>query len=312
MGTLPTIVMYHYVRDLENSRVPGIKARTVEEFEHQLDYIEANFTVIGVEALIAGVQPGGQIPERSAVLTFDDGYLEHFTMVFPILKRRGLTGLFFPPAKCIEQRNVLDVNKIHFALACEADHKKMAAQLTGWIDAHAQDHGLPDAGSLHETYAKPSHLDPAETVFIKRVLQKGLPYAARAKAVDWLFATFGDVSESVLAQELYVTMDQLKVMIDNGMYVGSHGYEHLWLDTISVEDQQTEVDLSLQFLSDLGAPTRDWVMCYPYGGWNDDLLNVLRQRQCAAGLTIRVDRDGINDPLVLPRVDTNALPFAAA
>ena len=60
----------------------------------------------------------------------------------------------------------------------------------------------------------------------------------------------------------------------------------------------------------VGAPTNNWVMCYPYGAYNDTLLRLLRDRGCAIGLTIRVAvaNPGTDDPLALPRLDTNDLP----
>ena len=47
-----TIVMYHYVRDLERSRFPAIKGLSLERFRRQLDYIQAHYTPITVEDLL--------------------------------------------------------------------------------------------------------------------------------------------------------------------------------------------------------------------------------------------------------------------
>ncbi len=47
-----TIVMYHYVRDLEHSRFPAIKGLSVERFCRQLDYIQNRYTPIAVENLL--------------------------------------------------------------------------------------------------------------------------------------------------------------------------------------------------------------------------------------------------------------------
>jgi hypothetical protein len=50
-------------------------------------------------------------------------------------------------------------------------------------------------------------------------------------------------------------------------------------------------------------------MCYPYGSTNATLLDVLRSRDCAVGLTTQVGiATATNDPLLLPRLDTNDLP----
>jgi peptidoglycan/xylan/chitin deacetylase (PgdA/CDA1 family) len=146
--------------------------------------------------------------------------------------------------------------------------------------------------------------------FIKRLLQKVLPQPSRAAILDDMFHRFVAVEEYTLANELYLTIEQLRTMVRCGMYVGSHSYEHSWMDTLSPGEQQCEIERSLEFLSAVGAPTADWVMCYPYGATNDSLVAILERRQCAFGLTTEVGRapDLRSNPYRLPRMDTNDFP----
>ncbi len=51
------------------------------------------------------------------MLSFDDGYAEHFRDVVPLLRDAQLTAVFFPAAWSLIDRRVLDVNKIQFVLA---------------------------------------------------------------------------------------------------------------------------------------------------------------------------------------------------
>ena len=91
-----TIVMYHYVRDLEHSRFPAIKGLSVERFCRQLDHIQARYTPIAADDLIEAVSPAKkELPTNPILLTFDDGYSDHFTNVFPMLDARGIQGCFF-------------------------------------------------------------------------------------------------------------------------------------------------------------------------------------------------------------------------
>ena len=94
------------------------------------------------------------------------------------------------------------------------------------------------------------------------------------------------------------------------MHIGSHGYSHLWLNSVPQKTQENEVDLSLEFLHNLGTMNGDWTICYPYGGFNDSLLQVLRTRNCRLGFTAdaRVADLSVDDLLTLPRIDTNDLP----
>ena len=44
-----TIVMYHYVRDVEETLFPDIKALSTEQFRGQLDYIESQYQLVKLE-----------------------------------------------------------------------------------------------------------------------------------------------------------------------------------------------------------------------------------------------------------------------
>ena len=79
-----SIVMYHYVRDLKNSRYPNIKGLDVKLFREQLKYIQNHYKVIRMEDLISAFENNTKLPKNSILLTFDDGYKDHFDFVFPI------------------------------------------------------------------------------------------------------------------------------------------------------------------------------------------------------------------------------------
>lgn len=307
-----TIVMYHYVRDLKRSRFPGIKGRDLDEFRFQLDHIERHFTVVTAEQVIDAAADGAPLPPDACWLTFDDGYLDHFTTVFPLLHERGLQGSFFPPARTILNGDLLDVNKIHFVLAAAKDVAPIVGAIRAFIgERRAAGPDLWEWDRYWATYAEANAYDTAEIIFIKRMLQKALPEDLRNELADLLFAQYVSADPAAFAAELYMSADQVKTMVRSGMYVGSHGNAHYWLDSLDREKKAEEIDCALTFLSMVGAPTERWVMCYPYGAYDAEVLELLGGRSCAVGVTTRaaVADLGRDAPLELPRVDTNELPF---
>ncbi len=305
-----TIVMYHYVRDLARTRYPAIKGRDIKAFRGQLDHIARHYTVVTAEQVIAAVTGGGDLPDNAAWLTFDDGYRDHYTAVFPILQERGWQGSFFPPVRVIQDGELLDVNRVHFILAAQSDPTPLVGAIRDFVQAHRDDGAVRPFDEYWRTWAQASRFDPAEIIFVKRMLQHALPETLRKDLVERLFRRFVAVDADVFAAELYMTPEQVRAMIRSGMYVGSHGARHYWLDRLDPAHQSAEIDAALDFLGAMGAPVKDWVMCYPHGGYNDDLLALLKRKNCAVGLTTRVAvaRPGIDDPLILPRLDTNDLP----
>lgn len=94
------ILMYHHIKLLEPDASDNQRVWTVqpESFVAQLDYLKAHeFETISFERLVGFFDAKADIPKRPIILTFDDGYLDAYTTVFPLLRDRGMTGTFFPP-----------------------------------------------------------------------------------------------------------------------------------------------------------------------------------------------------------------------
>lgn len=305
-----TIVTYHYVRDLEGSRYPAIKGRRVSEFQRQLDFIGRNYNVVRADELMSVLRGEGELPAKAIWLTFDDGYIDHFENVFPLLREQGWQGSFFPPARSVLSKELLDVNKIHFILASQANPNRIIASLKALV-LEQESPDIRPFDQYWQQHAKASRYDGPEIVFIKRMLQSEFLEKVRGEFLDRLFRQFVSVDPISFATDLYVSREQLQEMIEAGMYVGSHGDRHRWLDQLDSDEQAAEIDRSLAFLKDLGAPTDEWIMCYPYGANDSALRNHLRMRGCAAGLTVRVAvaSIGVDDPLMLPRINTNDMPY---
>lgn len=306
-----TIVMYHYVRDLARTRYPRIKGLDVAGFRRQLDHLTSHFEIVRMEDVIGAVRGDTHLPPDAVLLTFDDGYAEHYTTVFPILHDRGLQGSFFPPVAPVTEGTLLDVNRVHFILASAPSSAPLAAAIDEAVENGSREHDLQTVAEYRTEWAQANRFDDAETIYVKRMLQTALPPAVREEIARRLFERFVSVDEQAFAAELYLDRDQARLMVDCGMYFGSHGTSHLWLNHVDQTTRMDEIDGSLQFLADIGMPVDDqWVMCYPFGGWDDALVKLLRQRSCSLGLTTRVAtaRIGVDDPLTLPRHDTNDFP----
>jgi len=310
--TAVTIVMYHYVRPRDGGRYPGLKVRSVDEFEGQLDYIVRHYRVCAMSEVVAAVRGREALPPNACLLTFDDGFVDHYATVFPRLVERGLPASFYPPVAAIEGRRVLDTHKIQIILAVTTDHRALAERLLALVDEYRTEWVLPDAATLRARHMQSSRFDPPEVVMVKRLLQRGLPDPVRAALTGRLFQECVGVDEATVARELYMDLPQLRTMVRQGMEVGGHGAAHVWLDSLAPAEQEDEIVRTAAFLERVhGAPPSDWVMCYPFGGYSADTLRLLGPAGCALGLTTRVDVvTDLGSPFELPRLDTNDLPTA--
>ena len=302
--------MYHYVRELTHSRYPEIKGLNVVDFKGQIEYLEKNYHFITMERLIESIETGKKLPDRSVLLSFDDAYTDHFNYVFPILHLKNIQGSFFPPIKAITENKVLDVNKIHFILASTSDKNAIIKTIYQLLDQYRKEFELNENDYYYQKLAHPNRFDTAEVIFIKRLLQTELNETLRNLITNILFEKFVGLNEAAFSRELYMNVDQLKCMQKNGMHIGNHGYDHYWLGSLTREKQISEIDKSLDFLNHINGNTDLWTMCYPYGNYNQETLEIMAEKKCKLALTTEVnvaDLD-IHSRFTLPRLDTNDLP----
>ena len=92
------ILMYHYVSDAPPTadRLRRDLSVSPADFAEQMRYLHDNgFTTISLDQLYANLSTGAPLPPKPVALTFDDGYIDHYANVFPVLKQFGQTGTFF-------------------------------------------------------------------------------------------------------------------------------------------------------------------------------------------------------------------------
>lgn len=303
------IVMYHYVRDLKYSRYPGIKGLDYALFKEQIQFFSEKFQVITMEQLIEYYVCGIKIPENAILLTFDDGYIDNYLYVLPVLKEYHMQGTFFVPGKVFREHCLLDVNKIHYLLASTPIDilcKELLEQLDYYRGSEWE---YPSNEELFRQYAVEDRFDQKETIFVKRILQMALPEELRNLISSNMFAKYVGVSEEVMAHELYLNYDQMKEMKRQGMHFGVHGYGHYWMDCLPLEKLEADIEMGLKSLQGLVQPD-SWVINYPYGAYNDEVIDVAKKKGCILGLSTDVRLANIerDDRFKLPRLDTNDYP----
>lgn len=98
------ILMYHHVRVLapEAGRVWRMLTVDPAAFEAQMAYlVEHGYHTVTFSDLADHFDRGKPLPDQPVILTFDDGWAEQYTTVYPILRRYGLSATFFPPTNWI-------------------------------------------------------------------------------------------------------------------------------------------------------------------------------------------------------------------
>ena len=303
------ISMYHYTRDIVHSRYPQIKGLDTNLFRQQIEYMKNNFNIVTMEQVIDAVEGKSELSEKALLLTFDDGYIDNYTFAFPILEEFGIQGSFFIPGKTFTTHQLLDVNKIHYILA-SADICKLVEDVKKEMDYYRGiEFDYAPTDDLFNEYAVESRFDIKETIFVKRMLQTVLPERLRNTISSNLFEKYVGVSEEQLAYELYMTEEQIRTMKRHGMFIGLHGYDHYWLGKLPKEQMKKDLEKALDTLDEF-IDRKHWVMNYPYGSYNQDVLDYIKMKGACVGFTTEVKIADIcmDAALELPRLDCNDFP----
>lgn len=300
------VAMYHYVRDVSASPFPRLRALPPDVFERQLDWLQAHYTVIDLSALEDALDGSASLPPKSALLTFDDGFVDHYEVVLPILRRRALSGVFFlAQDACGEAPRVLGVHQTQFLLAALGadafgraviqECRAAAAVGTGrWSDAYGTD-----------------RWDPADERAVKQLLNYDLPFEESDRVLDALFERhIGD--SRAFACQLYLSPAHVETMAREGMRFGHHTRRHRVLSRLSVAEQRDELSGGVGWIRGLTGQRRV-SFCYPWGGrqtYTADTLRILGECGYSSAFnTVRRPASlETDDRYELPRLDTRDLP----
>jgi peptidoglycan/xylan/chitin deacetylase (PgdA/CDA1 family) len=80
-----------------------------DRFEAQLDYLRRNYNVISLADFLKARENNDSLPDRSVVLTFDDGYRNFLTGALPRLIARNMPVSVFLITDRIRNQNGLDI-----------------------------------------------------------------------------------------------------------------------------------------------------------------------------------------------------------
>jgi peptidoglycan/xylan/chitin deacetylase (PgdA/CDA1 family) len=230
------ILMYHSVLPdpaAQADSLGGIVHSEVE-FHAQMELLAREFHPLSLDEMVKRFHAGEDLPKRSVVVTFDDGYADNYEVAMPILDRFSIPAVFYATVDCIENKKLPWPSRLRFAFR--------KTKLPAWSDPLSNRWNLSDA--IHGERAYLAACDAccqlsgaAQEEFVQRIeeeLKACLPV------------------ESGL---LMMTYDQLRGLVLHGHIVGSHTMTHPNMAQVKPEEAQHELFESKQRLEiQLGLP----------------------------------------------------------
>ena len=206
-----------------------------------------------------------------AILTFDDGLKEHYTVALPILQKYGVNGYFF--------------------VITNSDKQVMASHKIWLLLDHAKDliehFNINDEKSLNPVWYQ---YDDPKIANLKFYLN------THRKELDEIFHEKFDEREQI--EKLYMNWDEIEMLHDVGMHIGCHTHTHPILSLLSDEEQENEIRVSTEIIS--RKTEKPFAFAYPLNGFNNVTLCLLKKY----GYSWAMTSEPI-EPLQLRRVDAN-------
>jgi peptidoglycan/xylan/chitin deacetylase (PgdA/CDA1 family) len=112
-----------------------------ETFLRQLMDLRAErWQVIDLPTFLRGCSSPDVLPERSALITFDDGYKSMLTIALPLLRQLGLPSVLFVPTEHVAKINSFDSGLEPDEKLCDWDELRTLHQAGVAIQSHAASH----------------------------------------------------------------------------------------------------------------------------------------------------------------------------
>lgn len=90
-GGIP-VLMYHSISENAGNSL----CVPIEQFEEEMRWLSReDYRALSAEELYRALAAGESIPEKSVLITFDDGYLDNYENAWPVLRQYGFHATFF-------------------------------------------------------------------------------------------------------------------------------------------------------------------------------------------------------------------------
>jgi peptidoglycan/xylan/chitin deacetylase (PgdA/CDA1 family) len=246
-----TVLNYHRVTDPNDpccdTFKPNISA-TPDMFDRQIAYMKQNFDMVSASDFSAYLGGSGHLPSHAAIITFDDGYSDNYTIAYPVLKKHGVSALIFITT------DFVGLSKPSFwdVAACAFAHTEKTSAI------------LPLTGEQTWSNDREKH-----SVMMRWIeMLKTVPEAEKQEYARQLPVVLAVESAITLCQDVFMTWDQVREMGANGIEFGSHTLTHPIMTRIPHEQVKRELVESKQLIEqEIGKPVVTFA--YPNGGPED-------------------------------------------
>jgi len=191
-------------------------------FYKQMKYVAKHYKVINFKQLHQYLEGNKSFPEKTLIITFDDGYIDNYQVAYPILAELKLTAVMFVTAGYIGTDKIFWWDKIAYI-----------------IKNTSKSQILIEKPFKQEIRIK----DQTSRVEVSRFLIKQAKKLSDAEKGEFIIhlSDITNVRIDNLKHKYTMDWEQLKELSSNGYEIGSHSINHPIFSNITKEQIAHEV-----------------------------------------------------------------------
>ncbi|MBU4009416.1 MAG: polysaccharide deacetylase family protein [Proteobacteria bacterium] len=251
-------------------------------FERIVQYLSKSYKIFTASEAWARTVTGN-LPRNAIVITFDDGYRDNYTNAMPVLKKYKVSATLFLSTGPPDDSKLLwhDLMFNAFSETKVSEWRFMKKRY--WLS------NIQSAKLAVTTFAK----------YIKK-----LDETERDSAIYQLYRDLAIDPKENKNETTMLTWDEVKVMADNGIEIGSHTVNHPILSRLTYGQQFMEISGAIKRIEEKTG-IRPKVFAYPNGrleDFNNDTLSILKRCGIRSAFTTEVGNNSVDsDPFMLKR-----------
>ncbi|MCB0321984.1 MAG: polysaccharide deacetylase family protein [Bdellovibrionales bacterium] len=295
------ILMYHRIidpREVAYPLQPGMYVKP-ETFARQIEYLAAEARVIPLEVLLEEITSGAEIPKRTVVITFDDGWEDNYRTALPLLERHQLPATVFLATSFVGTARAYWSDEIAQALHLLGQERKFIPTVCTRLE---ESEIINDAAAqkVRRMLEVPTGASSSEALDDLVEFLKKLPYEERRQAVNTILTLAKEFTSTPLSRS-FVTWEEVHDMAARGISFGNHSHHHQPLVELTEARVKDEIDHALQeFRAHSIEPVS--AFCYPRGAYNDMTQAALSDKGIAFALTTEREDNLAARPALLGRI----------
>lgn len=254
----PAIILtYHRFAERYDGQINTNPSFThlISDFRKEIDFLQNNFDVVSLDTIVANINKGIGFKRPTVAIAIDDGYVDNFDFLFPVLKERKIPATIFITTSYISTVKRMWFDRMEEALQ-NTNHRTI--NLKGMLELQELSiDNLPKRRRLAK-------------LLIERM--KELSVSMR----DELIMSLEKQLEAPLEEKpLMLNWQQVLLMYNDGICFGAHTCTHPILTKISLEEAKNEIVKSkIELEQRLGSQVKHFA--FPNGrkhDFSEDLRN---------------------------------------